>query len=234
MKKPRKGWPKYKGLKNRNKKSDDLQLHKLGNVFLAWGVISLFMSLFFDSNINQKTYSFDPSISYQADKSSFVEDMQNNTNSFIPEYKNPLTDKKGETQLIGPIETKNKGETFEIIIVASLPNQSWSVIEGEVLNEEKEYLFSFAKELWYETGSDSDGYWSENKNNYKMKITFPKTGKYYLNFKTESNNMPQQATATISKKRGSSLPHLWFGIICILIGLHMYNFYRKLWEAIGD
>ena len=232
MKKPRKGWPKYKEIRNNN--SNDLQMHKLGNVFLAWGVFSIFTSLFFDSNINQKTYSFDPSISYQSKSEPLVEDMQNNTNSFIPEYKNPLTKKQQEAQLIGPIVTENKGETFEVNIVASLPNQSWSVIEGEVLNEEKEYLYSFAKELWYETGRDSDGYWSDNNNNYKMKMTFPDAGKYYLTFKTESNNMPQQATVTVSKKRGSSLPHLWFGIICILAGLFMYNFFRKLWESMVE
>jgi hypothetical protein len=130
----------------------------------------------------------------------------------------------GSPALSGPIYVKKHRETYNIEVTANIPKQSWMFIEGEVLDGEKDYLFSFGKELWHETGYD-DGYWVENKNNYNIKVTFPNPGRYYLNFKIDNpysyNSSKTAFVVAISKKNGSSIPHLWFGIITLIIGIFL-------------
>ena len=120
---------------------------------------------------------------------------------------------------IGPINVRKNNESYAISIQANLSSQSWANIEGQVLDSNKQYLFSFGKELSRYSGRDSEGSWSEVENAYSMNVTFPKYGVYYLQFNTESDRIPNVVKVVVSKKRGSSLPHLWFGIIALLIGI---------------
>jgi hypothetical protein len=122
---------------------------------------------------------------------------------------------------VGPINVRKHNESYSINIKASLYSQSWSSIQGQVLDSNKQYLFSFGKELSYYTGRDSEGSWSELDNDYSMNVTFPKPGAYYLQFDTESNVIPKNVKVKVTKKRGSSIPHMWFGIIVLIIGIVM-------------
>lgn len=125
----------------------------------------------------------------------------------------------GTAAELGPINVRKHNETYSITIKANLASQSWSHIEGQVLNSDKQYLFAFGKELSYYSGRDSDGSWTELENDYSMNVTFPKPGTYYLKFSTESDKAPKKVKVSVSKKRGSSLPHLWFGILTLIIGI---------------
>jgi hypothetical protein len=127
----------------------------------------------------------------------------------------------GASAELGPINVRKHNETYSISIKANLASQSWSHIEGQVLNSNKQYLFAFGKELSYYSGRDSDGAWTELDNDYSMNVTFPKPGTYYLKFNTESDRTPSNIVVKVSKKRGSSLPHLWFGILTLIIGIVM-------------
>ena len=60
-------------------------------------------------------------------------------------------------------------------------NNDWSAVTGNVLDQDKNYLFGFGQEFWKESGYDSDGRWTESKTKYDMKVTLPK-GIYYLEF----------------------------------------------------
>lgn len=200
MKKPLTGWPKYCP-------SDQLHYGKLATVFIVWGVISLITAWYFNNFIEKKTYSFNTAQQYQAQAPLYLGMPEN------------MSEKS--SNVVGPINVRRRGTVYEIGLYASLPVQSWSFIEGEVLDAEKEYLYSFGKELWHETGRDSDGAWRENKNHFKMKVTFPKPGTYYLNFKTEkSRNISNiNAFVSVNKKRGSALPHFWLGIFLVITGI---------------
>jgi hypothetical protein len=60
-----------------------------------------------------------------------------------------------------------------------------------------------------------------------MKITFPQPGQYYLNLKSSGSYNPDTVQVTISKKLGSSIPHMVFGIFTLLIGISLYEIRNK-------
>ncbi|MDX8384038.1 MAG: hypothetical protein R8M45_08150 [Ghiorsea sp.] len=123
--------------------------------------------------------------------------------------------------LTGPIHSKKSHETYQIRVKAmNMPLQSWSYVEGQVLDKNKEYLFSFGKGLWNESGRDSEGYyWHEADDAYEISITLPQAGDYYLQFSAESNQQPEIIAVTVSKRMGSSLPHFWFGVLLLIAGV---------------
>ncbi len=121
--------------------------------------------------------------------------------------------------IIGPLEVKKDFSVYEIKVNQYMPSYGqWSFVGGDVLDENKEYLFGFGKELWKEKGYDSDGSWSEAVTNYDMKVTFPKKGDFYLQFNAEMSrpNAAGEIGVIISPKRGSSLAHVILGIISLI------------------
>ncbi len=133
------------------------------------------------------------------------------------------------SQLYGPIVVTKPRTVYEITLRTQLPRQSWQFIEAELLDAKKEYLFSFSKELYRESGRDSEGSWSETVNSLDMKLTVPAPGQYYLRFKVDGGELRGKTatdlatrtklTVTVARKLGSSIPHLWVGLIVLIIGL---------------
>lgn len=142
-----------------------------------------------------------------------------------------LSDKKltltSDNNVYGPIEIKRPREPYNIFIKTDIPAQHSVVIEGEVLNEKKEPLFSFGEELWHEEGRDSDGYWRDIKNSYDINITFPLPGNYYVKFIEDGPYNSAKLSINITKKNGSALPHFWFGIFTLLIGVFLNELKNK-------
>lgn len=120
---------------------------------------------------------------------------------------------------IGPLYTKRFNTVFHIEVEADLPLPSWSFVEGQVLDKNKNYLFAFGQEFWHEQGRDSDGYWRQADDTYSISLTLPEPQTYYLSFDTSGNTLPNKVKFTVSTRMGSSIPHLWFGILLILIGI---------------
>lgn len=162
---------------------DALNLGKIVNLLVVFGIISLLTAWYF---------SFD---------------------------KEQVMQEKLTSALTPPIYVAKNKETYDIkVFASSLPDQSWIFVEGEVLDSDKEYLFSFGGEMSRESGRDYEGSWSEINNQYNIKVTFPRSGKYYLKFKGEGNaHSDPNIIISVSKKNGSSLPHLWLGIITLII-----------------
>ena len=140
--------------------------------------------------------------------------------SYTPSPTNPSFE-------IGPFQATRHNQAFSIQVDTQLPVQSWSFVEGQVLDGNKNDLFAFGEELWHEQGRDSDGYWREAEDQFTLDITLPKRGQYYLAFKTNSNNWPSSVKFRVYKKAGSSIPHLWFGIFLIIIGIVMNEMKNK-------
>ncbi len=192
-----------------------VDLGKVATVFIVYGIISLITSWVFSMETQRvfsdkvRTY-VNPSVPTQH----AVDDDQDE-------------DEARNEENIGPITINGYKEVYEITIATSLPENNWAFIEGKVLDAEKEYLFSFGKELWHETGYDYDGTWRESENNYSMKITFPQPGQYYLSLKTEGSYNLDEVQVTISKKLGSSIPHMVFGIFTLLVGIILNEIRNK-------
>lgn len=195
---------------------DDVDLGKVATVFIVYGILSLITAWIF--SLETKQVFNDTVDTYVAP--SLV------TQKIIGQVEEKDNDKDQDQEegrksavMIGPFTVEKYKEVHEITITSSLPENTWSFIEGEVLDAEKDYLFSFGKELWHETGYDDEGAWRESDNDYSMKVTFPNPGKFYLNIKTNGSYNAHAVQVTISKKRGSSIPHFVFGIFTLLIGL---------------
>jgi len=181
---------------------EEIDLGKIASVFFLFGILSLLTSWYYSGDA-EKVYK----------------------NSFVLSDQNELPD-------IGPIKVPKNNTAYEIKIVSRLPMSSWAFIEGEILDNQKEYLYSFGKELWYESGYDSDGQWIENNNDYSIDVTFPKAGTYYLHLKTSFNKAPNSLQVTVARSRGSALPHFWFGVLITLIGIGLNESKNKtLWKA---
>ncbi len=182
--------------------SEDFDLNKVRNVFIIFGILGLLTAwvFSFDSETIFKN-QVRPSIITDDSAQSIQQD----------DAKNVAT--------IGPISVAKFKEVYSITISSKLPVNSWAFIEGEVLDAEKDYLFSFGQELWHETGYDDEGKWEEAETGHKIKITFPDPGKYYLNFKTQGSSTPNIINVQVTKSYGSSIPHMLFGIICLVIGI---------------
>jgi hypothetical protein len=202
---------------NQDKKTpweDGVDLGKVASVFIIMGILSLITAEVFSWE-TQKIFSdtVRPHVSYP----------------LVPTQQAIAgQDEEGkDVATIGPISVQKYREVYSITISSNLPVNSWTFVVGEVLDAEKDYLFSFGKELWHETGYDSDGAWRETDNSYSMKVTFPQPGQYYLNIKTEGSYNPDAIRITISKRYGSSIPHTVFGIITLLIGLVLNEIRNK-------
>lgn len=190
-----------------------IDLGKLASVFIVTALIS-FMTAWLFSQESEHRFSgtIEPDIiPYQALDADGGE-QEENTNTATS---------------FGPLTTKKYNETYAITLAASLPVNTWSFVEGEVLDGEKEYLFSFGKELWHETGRDSDGQWTESDNSYMMKITLPEPGTYYLRFKTQGSYDIAALRVVINKRNGSSLPHMVLGFFALAIGLVLNEIKNK-------
>lgn len=131
---------------------------------------------------------------------------------------------------VGPITTTKRNTVFQINVKAHVSTNSWAFVSGEVLDSQKNYLFSFGQELWKERGVDYNGEsWSESDVKYDIKVTLPKPGTYYIKFVSESGSSgykpgtvdgPSIKTGVvITKKRGSSLPHMWVGILALILAI---------------
>lgn len=99
----------------------------------------------------------------------------------------------------------------------------WATVECELLDAGKELLLSFSEELWAESGYD-EGYWSETKSDYNLKLTIPKKGTYYLGLSIEAADieLSGQATVRVEFMVGSTVPHFAAGFLGILLGLIIF------------
>jgi hypothetical protein len=127
-----------------------------------------------------------------------------------------------EGGIVGPVEVKTDNTVYLIKVFQYIrKDNDWSAVTGNVLDQDKNYLFGFGQEFWKESGYDSDGRWTESKTKYDMKVTLPK-GTYYLEFETDRTpGIDTGISVSVSKKMGSSLPFLAAGILALIIGVVM-------------
>jgi hypothetical protein len=129
----------------------------------------------------------------------------------------------------GPIDVVEDNSVYSINISQSVTANSWTFITIDVLDQDKQYLFSFGDELWHESGYDSDGNWTESKNNFSLKMTFPTKGRYFLSLEGErsDNNGNAFATISLNRKIGSSLGFSVVGILSLLLAVAIWFFRNK-------
>jgi hypothetical protein len=127
--------------------------------------------------------------------------------------------------IVGPIELTRDKSVLLVDVKQDLSGDNkWSSIYCSLLDEKKEYLYGFGKDLYRESGRDYDGYWSEQVTKMQSKLTIPKKGIYFLQFEAErSSNVSTDIEVTVSQKVGSALPFFVLGLVSLGIGLIMYK-----------
>ncbi len=155
---------------------------------------------------------------------------------FVGDRAPPRSEVIGSTGgTIGPLEIADDSTVLHVHVQQYVFKTGWSYIEGELLDSEQEGLFSFGDEVWYETGRDSDGPWSERDNEFDLKITIPTAGTYFLAFTVDSGltafiNPPptpdeylSDITVRIHTKSGSTVPFFAAGILGLILGFVMHE-----------
>ena len=135
-----------------------------------------------------------------------------------------------EDSTYGPIVVK-KGQTKICSIRTRMDANNTSVyFSGEVQDEDHESLYEFGKELWHESGYDSEGYWSESDDLLVASLTFSEPGKYYIQFNTDEKRM-NQISMTINVKKGSGIPHFIMGIYSLLFVYIFFIIRNRKWVS---
>ncbi len=132
-----------------------------------------------------------------------------------------------EDATFGPINVTDKSQVYKIIVYFNGDNTS-SYISGEVLDEDKDTLYEFGKDLWHESGYDSEGYWSESDRKMVTDLTFSEKGTYYIQFNTEENSM-RYLKITVQLKKGSYVAHLEIGGIFLIFITLLWCMLNKKW-----
>lgn len=163
---------------------------------------------------NKKTFNILAAILFLFSIISFIT-MGQMDSDISPALKTALSKNGG---LVGPVKIPKDNTVCIIKSYQDVGINQSSFVTGNVLNENKEYLFGFGKDVWNEEGYDDEGYWHETENNYETKVTFPVKGKYYFEFESEATD-PNQISdmyVEIAQKQASSLIFQWFGWLSLI------------------
>ena len=101
-------------------------------------------------------------------------------------------------------------------------NKGWSDVAIIVRSPKGDQLLSFGGDFWRASGYD-EGRWSETKNSYTMKATFPLKGDYAVTTESSSSTgaYNQPVYVSFEPRRGRTLPLLILGIPALIIGVIM-------------
>lgn len=143
-------------------------------------------------------------------------------------------------QIMGPITVKNKPLIYQVEAYFSGSNTGID-FTLEVLNSNKETLYEVGKDLFHESGYDSEGAWSEASRKVVAHLSFYESGKYYLKF--GPGNKDRLIEVTIKKPHGSYVPYFIMAFWLLLISLIAFignnfewlkTFYSKLSDLAED
>ncbi len=142
-------------------------------------------------------------------------------------YYNKTMNYLNEGQIVGPIKVKNKPVICKVMAHFSGENTS-SYLSGEVLDENKDTLYEFGKDLWHESGYDSDGYWSESDRKMTAYMTFKDKGTYYIQFNTDEKNM-YNISVTMQLVRNSYVAHSKAGTLALMLAMIVFYLLNASW-----
>ena len=120
------------------------------------------------------------------------------------------------------------GQMMRLEFRGTMPMNKWKAIDMEVYDTNWKYLFSYHDELWAETGTDSDGRWTEHRRVAYIEQRFPKKGEYFVylsdSSKTNRSTANSQYTFRVVPIRGdgSLFKPFIYGSIAVLVICFIY------------
>lgn len=124
---------------------------------------------------------------------------------------------------VGPLEVPKDNTVYLVEVRSDVDQNSWTYVGGSVLDSNQQYLFGFGDEFWHESGRDSEGYWSESKTEYDLKLTMPTQGTYFLKFDTDAKSVVESPISVkVTKKVGSYIAHMWLGVCAMIVAVFFW------------
>ncbi|GEM_PF-5524309 len=141
-------------------------------------------------------------------------------------------------KIFGPITVTEPNSSYLITITGQPKEMSWVAVEGQVLDQNKKYLFAFGNELYWETGYDDEGRWSESQEQFDFDLTLPEKGVFYIALSQESGWVRKRNTrtarsphiglgVTIEAMPGSSLVHNLLGVLLFVLAIVLRHYHMK-------
>lgn len=136
--------------------------------------------------------------------------------------------------VFGPLTVNQENSVYKTFVRQYLPYYgATDYINVEVLDKNKEYLFSFGKELYTEEGYDDEGKWTEIVDNFESKFVLKNKGEYYFKIQNENKNLMNLASMAVWNVSSSPIPHRNTGWIAFFLSILALMFlYPEQTEAI--
>lgn len=82
----------------------------------------------------------------------------------------------------GELVVSEKGAVYQLSTRLSngLPTNTWTGVDVDITDSDGEYAGGYYVEFWSESGTDSDGYWSESRLQIAENVRFDETGRYSI------------------------------------------------------
>lgn len=101
---------------------------------------------------------------------------------------------------VGPIVTTRPNTILYISVENRSLSNSWAYVSAELVDRRGRWAGGFGGNQYHETGSDSDGFWSESENVVDMTLVVPDPGEYRLKFKVDGNRMTSNSAADVTRR----------------------------------
>ena len=131
-----------------------------------------------------------------------------------------------EGQRFGPINLTKVGRVHRLELSAQMREGSvW--LQAVLEDDGEQELMAADRDMWDESGTDSDGYWHESDLNASTSFVLVKPGTYYVRLysEPETNTSGFRAPATASFRLMEDALHgLWVGLACLFLTLAGFGF----------
>ncbi len=106
--------------------------------------------------------------------------MTGGKGNVVETYQVTLSEAGQSGQVVGPFELDAVGRTHQLRLRGSMPDNSWSWVGIELLNDQQDSINVIEGNFWRESGRDSDGSWSESDLRTAKSFRLTEPGQYYL------------------------------------------------------
>lgn len=113
----------------------------------------------------------------------------------------PVSPNAAQMRVSPPFTVPSRMTNLAIRIDAPVQD-SWVIMDGELVNDSTGEIREFSKEVEYYSGYDSDGYWSEGSQSGTVYLAAVPRGTYHLNFQVSGPAGAQPISYALEVRRG--------------------------------
>ncbi|WP_028974735.1 hypothetical protein [Spirochaeta cellobiosiphila] len=143
-----------------------------------------------------------------------------------------------EGGLISSFEISRKNQVISVKVSQNLDQAGGqNTVLVDLLDKNSNVLLSVSKDLYYETGYDSEGAWTDSDTMLNTKFTIPEPGQYGFRINTNHNDLAQQdIEVKVIAYWASTLPFTLAGWLFAILALGSIIWVnrRSIKDSTGD